>query len=236
MAKRTRRPTVAWLPCFPAPVIGNSPNSNFSEFVLDINQFNADGTTGISFLTVDAPAESRGSAARGIADFEGGGYRLRRIVGKCWVAMRPDATAGSPDGCIVTAGFIVLRVNSDTGIPLAADFNDYSPQLFGSDRDPWIWRRSWKLSNRLATSAGTQEAKEYPFTNAEYGSVADGPHIDQKTARTVKTEERLVFVAAAIPVGTNFGVPANGRVAVTLDYRLLASPMKIMGNRGNASR
>lgn len=239
MARRTRRPTVAWLPSFPSIFAGFQPDGNFLQFVLDPPGFSGagnDGVTAVNAITTDAPPEAANEGNTRMAVYEGGGYRLRRIVGKCFAAMDQPTGIGRPEALLVTAGFIVLRVDPFTGDPLrAATANDYSPQLFGSERDPWIWRRTWLLGNN-ATPTTSNGVETFPRNNAEYGSVADGPHIDQKTARTVKTEERLFFVASAVSLGTAFATPLAGRAVVTLDYRLLGSPMKVMGNRGNASR
>lgn len=234
--RRTRKPAVVWLPNDGGNTVGAGANV-FKQFQLDIPGGSALGVTGIIPLTVDFPAAL--GVQDTLSDYEGSGYRLRRIVGKCFCTAEQDQEppAGSPSGVIVTAGFIVLRVDPN-GTPLAgiAGFLNYSPQILDSERDPWIWRRSWILSNGGLSGTGgpTGFNAEFPFTNTEYGSVADGPHIDAKTARAIKDEERLFFVAAGLALdgaqGTDLGV------RIILDYRLLASMYKASGNRRNASR
>jgi len=75
-----------------------------------------------------------------------------------------------------------------------------------------------------------------PWTNYAHGpAVADGPHIDQKTARTVSLEERL-FLDVSV---TNVDVGAEGNdfsVNVVTDLRVLGSMRSGSGNRRNSSR
>lgn len=234
--RRTRKAAVVWLPNDGGNTLQAGTNV-FKQFQLDIPGPPSIGVTGIIPLTVDFPAAL--GTQDTLSDYEGSAYRLRRIVGKCFVTAEQDAEppTGSPSGCIVTAGFIVLRVDPN-GSPLAglAAFASYSPQLLDSERDPWIWRRSWILSNGSLqlTGGATGFNATFPFTNTEYGSVADGPHIDAKTARAVKDEERLFFVASGIALDGAQGTSIAARVI--LDYRLLASMYKASGNRRNASR
>lgn len=79
-------------------------------------------------------------------------------------------------------------------------------------------------------------AMSFPTTTANYGSVADGPHIDAKTNRIIGPEQRLYFVAAAqsFPIGSS-DYHNPGVVRCYLDYRLLGSLMRAT-NRRNASR
>lgn len=231
---RRKRAGVVWLPNDGGNVL-LAGQSVFKDFVLQVGGAGEDINIAIP-LTFDAPLDAVGDS---LADFEGSSYRLRRIVGKCFASVEQDAepAAGAPGAAIFTAGFIVLRVDG-TGAPLAgASGLTYSPQLLDSERDPWIWRRTWILANNQVGLAGgsNNQVANWPRNTAQYGSVADGPHIDAKTARVVKDEERLFFCAAGI--GMNGSVEAGTLpLRVTLDYRLLASMYKQSGNRRNASR
>jgi len=242
MARIRRRPAVVWLPNAGEPLI--SDDGTLVTFVHDVGPGAAGRVVSVHKLTSDQPAET--SLVDGgfptLSDFEGSAYRLRRIVGKCFTSCAQSEPAGSgitPVVFYLTAGFIVLRVDPLTGEPANEAQADafYNPQNFGSERDPWIWRRTWLISNNN-DAIGSSLAASYPTSNVEYGSVADGPHIDAKTARRVSDEERLFFVAASQGV-ESFGTgQPNNTAAVRwfLDYRLLASMLKNSGNRRNASR
>lgn len=157
-------------------------------------------------------------------------YLLKRVVGKIYVSV--SQIAGTQKGAILcAAGLFVARAENPAGDPGAEDFPigardvgvfaDYAPLNTDTMREPWIWRRSWVLSNQLSTLAA--EIISYPKTNVEYGSVADGPHIDAKTARRVKEGERLFFAvqARAFPVNhTTAG--DSGDVTVHFAYEVRA--------------
>lgn len=208
--------------------------------------FGAGGlNTTINSLTLDYPADAvRAGAVQplSLSDYQGSGYRLRRVVGKFFCGIDQDVGDGQgnsyPEAALVAAGLIVLRVDSTTGAPLNATANDYSPLNLDNVQDPWIWRRTWMLSNfqGFAGGGGAHTAYSYyPITNAEYGSVKDGPHLDQKTARRVSDEERLFLVVSTVyPSG--LAADVAGTVRWVFDYRILASPLRSMGNRRNASR
>jgi len=238
---RRKRPAVAWLP------LDIQESSQTVCWIDGSNNIPAAAdtlNTVIHALTVDYPAEAvraiNAQALPSMADFEEGGYRLRRIVGKLFVGVTQsaiEAPANEPLNCIFGAGFMVLKVNPADGAPLlSANPNSYSPLGLSNVRDPWIWRRTWILANQLgaAQQASILGYSQAPTFNGDYGSVADGPHIDQKTARRVSAEERLFFIASACNFGDAAG--AAGTVQWLLDYRLLASPLRVMGNRRNASR
>lgn len=239
--RRRRRPSVAWLPI---DIPESSQTINFLTGSNNIPAVPNTLNTVIHALTVDYPAEAIRAAAptqlQTMADFEEGGYRLRRIVGKCFVGIVQEEGQQPgipPTNCLFGAGFMVLRVNPADGSPLLiANPNEYSPLQLNNVRDPWIWRRTWLLTNLLqAGAAATVNGySQAPTFNGDYGSVQDGPHIDQKTARRVSSEERLFFIASACNIGDQADDP--GTAQWLLDYRLLASPLKIMGNRRNASR
>lgn len=187
-------------------------------------------------LTWDYPVEEEVVAGQGIpslADWAGSAWRLRRIVGKLFCSAVDLQGQGVKEILKVAAGFIVLRVNEDDGTPIKNPI-EYDPGSVGGIRDPWIWRRTWMLQ----TGGTGQEAdigwlSQAPVTNMEYGSVADGPHIDQKTNRIVSLEERLFLVISARR--TQEVIDHQCAVDAVLDYRLLGSRMNAT-NRRNASR
>lgn len=231
---RRRKPAVAWLP----HVTHNEQAQQVGWWSSSITVAAAANTitTSIFSLVPDYPAEAvrATGALPSLADFEESGYRLRRIVGKCFASALQTVTSGAdsrPENILVGAGFMVLRVEESTGAPLVATANHYSPLDNDATRDPWIWRRTWMLENSFSNQSSDTD---WPRSTPEYGSVYDGPHIDAKTARRISAEERLFFIVSTVNVGDTATIA--GSVFVVLDYRVLASPLKVMGNRRNASR
>jgi len=250
---RRRKPLVQWLPVFGT---GGSENSEAaigiqSEIQLATsNDETRIDAVGLTFDYTDSAetAQAAGDDNRTLRDLvSGSAYRLRRIVGKIyasWYNNSGDGIANRPDVIDYAAGFIVVRTD-DNGNP-STDFEEVHPLSQDSADDPWIWRRRWFLRTLAeGDTPGGVPAKTwgsgFPRSTAEYHSVADGPHIDQKTARVVGRQERLFFVQAARTVaafpGSTAGFSAPGGLVTYLDYRLLGSLFSTTpGNRRNASR
>jgi len=180
-------------------------------------------------------------------------YRLRRLVGKIyahWLRADTDDQVETAPIVDFASGFMVCRTN-DLGTP-TTDFSTVNPLHQDSANDPWIWRRRWLLGGSPASAginyAGAvglahQAAQKWPQTTAGYGSVADGPHFDAKTARVIGGEQRLFWVNAARTLGATLaspGIPGPSNLPVflhiLLDVRALASLRFGSGNRRNASR
>lgn len=183
----------------------------------------------------------------------GNEWHLRRAVGK--VVCGVVAAQGSPANRAqqVECGFGLIVCNTDDdGTPLT-DFNEVNPLAGVSMEDPWIFHRTWLLGTvsgaRLQRDNGTDTALSVPeatamlpMHNTQMGSVMDGPHVDQKTARRIHRSERLYGVYAqrvlANPLEPDPPVRDAGTVT-TYCYarlRLLGNIRSAMGNRGNASR
>lgn len=239
---RRRKPTVAWL-----PILGQNDGST-DGYLEDTLAFgpgvgDANTATQLHAIVPDYPAEAIGGAVETLADLRGSGYRLRRIVGKFAVGVDRDGGDGGqttyPEAVLVTAGYIILRVDTATGAPLqAATPRNYSLLDPDNTRDPWIWRRSWVLGNPFgfAGAGGANTAlAQSPSTNTQFGSVSDGPHIDQSTARRVTLEERLIFIVTCVAL-RGLAASVAGRIRYCLEARYLTSPLTVMGNKRNASR
>lgn len=241
-----RRPKVVWLPVSTIQRAGQvegdttlGSTSSLGTFILD-----APASFGGSISGVVPVVHDEGSpdafAVASLADLESSAYRLRRIVGKIFVACQQAAEPSPTKGgsWAVTLGLIVLRTNPD-GTPINTfDPSTYAPARIDSQADPWIWRRTWLLSdfvNALIPANGLGWAA--PEGNWQCGSVADGPHIDQKTARVIGKEERLFLTAQALTVtGPRQSSQDTTQIQVYYDLRVLASMRTSMGNRRNASR
>lgn len=247
MARRTkRRPRVVWLPPSAEnraqpinPAISDLSVGSFAETLEVFGLFGAQ-TTGIIAMVSDLsapPFQSGNVPVSTLADVYSSGYRLRRIVGKLFVSQRQsNAANGNVPQVLVTAGLIVLRTD-ETGVPLAgvAAFDTYSPAIIQNWADPWIWRRSWMFSD--FNEAIALDLALFPDTNAQYGSVMDGPHVDAKTARRIGLEERLFLVTTVqVAASGSSGAPAHAVVDIHGELRFVGSILNMAGNRRNASR
>lgn len=195
-------------------------------------------------LTWDLPAEDEVIAGQGIpslSDWEGSGWRLRRIVGRLdQNFIGADETSQSYLPFLLGAGFMVCKVQPDGTLPRPDE--DYDPLTIAGIRDPWIWRRTWKMTS-LPWSLRNAAIIEPHYSAVDgtvglssiqaTGSGLTGGVIDQKTNRRINTEERLFFFISAHHL--QYDVDKTIFSNVTLDYRLLGSVMKNT-NRRNASR
>jgi len=248
--RRRSKPRVVWLPQTNANSIGDG-TTVIQGFVLA-----ASGPTGSRDqseipLVADVQISPLDPGVISLADIESSGYRLRRIVGKVWViASQSDLQIDTPLTTIVTVGIMVRRADTATGASLAnlADptGDTFNPQIIDNTGDPWVWRRSWFLGNNNALTnltvdplqALTVFVNDFPTTNMQYGSVADGPHIDQKTARIVGPEERL-FLDASVTVvneASNAAADTPLTFGIFTDLRVLGSLRTSSDNRRNANR
>jgi len=246
---RRRKPRVVWLPPSALNRVDGSPavtdfNSGLGNFSLDITG----GSYGASISAVvpvwsdlHAPDfDFSGLNAVSLSDMYNSGYRLRRIVGKLFIGMQQSTDQNPTGGSAVaaaTAGFIVLRTNA-AGDPIDTTSEAYSATRIGNWSDPWIWRRTWILSDILAAPGSPSSlGLIWPESNAEYGSVMDGPHVDAKTARVISAEERLFLVVTL----TQLAAPSDAQTGITgirvyTDLRGVATLQNNLGNRRNASR
>lgn len=236
--RNRKRPGVVWLPATTDQAVGDS-NSIAQVFQIDISGPSGTTIVGVAPQILDIPAAAGVAGEASLADFEQSAYRLRRIVGKVFVAKAqtdPD-TFGPPKSVLCTGGFIILRVDQNGNPVNGSTDARYNPQLADSERDPWIWRRSWILGNAFNAVPGSTTIPGgdlWPKNNSEYGSVQDGPHVDAKTARIVRDEERLFFCGAAMALDGD----AQNIVGIrwVTEVRVLGSMLRTAGNRRNASR
>jgi len=228
MASRfKRRPRVVWLPNETAFQLGTTHSASTIVQAVGPGAIGLEGVNAIP-LVFDQPFQ--GSAGTSLADIESSGYRLRRVVGKIYASVEQIEQADG-GAVLATAGLIVLRVD-DNGV---ATNTSISPQGIQNVSDPWIWRRTWILANGSSTNVNTQFIDSSPFSNYEGGPAAvDGPHLDQKTARIVSTEERLHLVISTTLLHT--GDAAAVSTQWLWDFRVLGSMRSSSGNRRNAVR
>lgn len=201
-----------------------------------------------------------------LSDLQGSSWRLRRAVGKIHAAFFPGRVEDNTliglntavPACKLGIGLMVRKVQGQA--------SNTSGNVGVLDRDdatdPWIWRRTWLLGQDatvcknaffpgiltsldpviLAPIGGVVTKEQYAFsmfpqTNARYGSVMDGPHVDAKTNRIIGPDERLFlhFATKALPIQPQPTYQDNSSVIGTFDLRLLGHIMRTT-NRRHASR
>jgi len=252
MRRRRRRPAGTW---FPVP--GIEANDNVLSAGQNISLTvpgNGTPVTSVIPLTFDEPTEGADvGLGTPLVSILGDEYFLRRIVGKVHAYIRSAASvAGDFDNfqgaILLTCGFFVARAGDfqdDNAVPIGGHLTrDYSPDQPNTIREPWIWRRSWVLSDPNlkviastlsadALSVAAAGALAFPTSTDGYGSVLDGPHIDAKTKRRVTSDDRLWFAsdAKAFPVGTSGSTTLTSALRIHLDYRIFGSLRKAR-NRG----
>lgn len=244
---RRRKPRVVWLP----PTNANSLDSGTGTNGYQIFAVDVAGTTVGTFavgeipLVIDAEDDDPlGAGTVTLADVESSGYRLRRIVGKifCFQRQRQDIN-GPPDKVLVTAGIIVRRTDPTSGLSLALGNANaaelLSPGQIRNFADPWIWRRTWVLSDESSVGQAAQFPRQASSNIGPEGPCAgnlDGPHVDQKTARIIGPEERLFLNVSSTILNPGADGQVTASTLVVTDLRVLASMRTSTGNRRNASR
>lgn len=268
--KRRRKP-VQWL-----PPIGQQFNTSGAGTPTDVASQNAAVTLTVPLLVVSpagpdnvqefpltiadnpdaflsgAAAAFGAYQAQNLADVQGFGYSLRRIVGCLEVAVAPAENGQNitPSVVAVTAGLIVRRIASDNpnqSQMAAVSSSQVNPQRLDNATDPWLWRRTWLMSpgnagpTPSAPSADdgwSQFAGVYQPSNSVFTGMNKTASIDVKGRRVVKDEERLFLNVGVRPVGINPASVDNFEIAFGLyfDYRILATTFVAKSNRRNASR
>lgn len=232
---RKRAPKVSWLPGHDGLAIGGAAAAGGTAYSKVFHSFVGPLGSGTAIfsaqpLTFDQP--SLKTASQSLADMESSGYRLRRIVGKVWVDVEQQAAEDS--GLYICCAALMVRRVDDTGVPLSSAI-EVQPGAMAATQDPWIWRRSWLLANGLSTNLVRPGIESSDFCNHEGAALNDGPHLDQKTARIVRENERLFLEFSTIAVNA-----AAAATDIDIQYcweaRVLASMRTTTGNRHNASR
>lgn len=244
--RRTRRKAkYIWMPQLGTQ--GTSEDFDNVGFVLPVINFPKEaGEVSDVFITPlipDEPKETAVTLGDNLGDFTQNEYFLKRIVGKIAYqiqAQSPALGGAIPAKVIVAAGFFVARseaggVQLPIGAATAADARiNYGPLNQTTTREPWIWRRTWYMDMQPEVTGfvlDQTQTTQLPVHNAiidtrQFGSVADGGHIDAKTARRVKSDERLFFALQGANAdsadATNGAVIGRG----WLDVRILGQMRK----------
>jgi len=244
------------------PVYGNHDQAATLDRVIGARgTFAMDRTGGIiydAFAVTFDDTQSAYNTQSGVQNtlrdiVEGQEWSLRRIVGKhhiqVWADRNPENQNPIWPAWEVASGYIVLKTDEE-GNP-TADLAETNPLVQESAEDPWIWRRKWILScvgplevTSVPPAGGLGEwyqQRLWPFNTAGYGSVLDGPHVDQKTGRRIHRQERLYCMIACRPhnpsnndLAGEYNVPY--RCGYAIDHRFFGRLGSSRGNRRNASR
>lgn len=243
---RRRRKPVVWLPqdinnrIGIAPAIATDVRQS-ADFILAVtgNALGVLPDVGVIPLVKDGTPVG-GLAVNtdaSLSDIENSSYRLRRVVGKIVVAVGQGIATDDTDPTQfkITVGLIVLRV-AQNDAPLQAAVT-YDVTSLANTMDPWMWRRSWCLSDRSPGQALTPNIR-FPISNVENysGGNNDASHVDAKVARIIGPEERLFLVATVQGLDGQSAAPNPGLVLFIGDLRCLGTMRSSQGNRRNASR
>jgi len=237
---RRKRRKVTWFPILGtrsdnAGVL-NQTTSKLGDIILP-----QDGTFSGSVIPLlfDQPSSNLHDdpANKTISDFVGSEYILRRVVGKLFVNYlshnaASESAGDGARGAMVTAGLFVARADASEVLPIGftslADFANYDSDDPENSMEPWIWRRKWILGSPGYTEVdGTVADESFPATNAGYGSMADGPHLDARTGRRVGQDDRLWFSITVRPLPYAQAYTGNSDgVGFNLDIRALGTLTK----------
>lgn len=238
-----RKPKVVWLPVHGRDFANEPEQDNYGNGDGGILAVPNDGSLSyqavpVTFDYTNSASAEEGTDYRSLHELTSANeYRLRRLVGKVWAGAEITDPGTYNPTVDVACGFIVNRTDDDGNIlqinPLIDNGNERGPLHMDTADDPWIWRRRWLLT--ATGGPNNYLGPQWPETNAEYGSVHDGPHLNQKTARIIARQERLFFwiQARCVNVSVALGSPA---INWGYDLRILASLRTNSGNRRNASR
>jgi len=195
---------------------------------------NANGTSniGIQECILDTSSDESVATNQPLIVTAGNDYFIKRIVGKLFVGVDQISSTGN-NAILIAAGIFVARAGDADDAAGAQDLPIGAQGIGGTDnysairaeniREPWMWRRTWILSNQLST---TITGQRFPRSNAECGSIQDGPHVDAKTSRRVRDGERLFWTASVRNWPLNTLATQETTVRFHFDYRVLGSLRK----------
>lgn len=168
-----------------------------------------------------------------LADIYRSGYRLRRVCGQFFAAWeQADVDVDSPCNVMLTMALQVMQTD-DNGNP--ADVPAAIPDIYETTRNPWIFRRSWILTNYAQNPTG-QKYGLISTGNAAL-NVREGTFFDQKTARTVGRDQRLFMMVQCTPLDGDPVGAATGNIFFWWNFRMLGSLFKVSSsNRRHSSR
>lgn len=251
MARRRRRLT--WFPTLGTGNIVLDSDPPHREILLNVA--NNGGSNIITVpLTFDQPQQGRGAITTEqtpLDDFIGSEYIIERIVGNQFYNIATDGVAAGANlgrAILVTSGVFVARADDlDPNSPaggaiLAEELRNYSPASVENIREPWMFRRTWLLgagpqlhdgtfrvgvdTDVVGTALNIHTLFAYPSSNVGYGNAIGGPHVDIKSSRRVRQDERLWWVTSAQNFPTGTATTGTFTLVGMFDYRILGQLVK----------
>lgn len=230
--RRKRRNRATWFPVNPTFFAEGGPALIPFETTFAFPQNVSVGDTQIFPypLTLDGTAsvdlQDDGSSLRDYV--EGQDYLLQRVVGKVWGGI--NFTADDTDSlkealfCIALA---VLPNQSGTQGP-DLDPEEYNPFWAKNAQQPWIWRRTWRLTNpNVNTYDATTQVSvwtpqvTWPARTSGYTGLHEGGHLDSKVKRRITKEHRLYIVTGMMAL--NEADTGTTQWSFGYDLRILGS-------------
>lgn len=217
--RRRRRARSTWFPNLGITIASEGGTSAFYSFNRSSLQPNTDssvapwvGGSGIwqpfdcFALIPDQTAQiSAHDADFTLRDYvEGQDWLLDSIVGSIHVGINATNTNLDPGQepneqwatIAVTVGIFVADAIEENQIhPDIASNREIDPTNVDNIRQPWVWRRTWLLSNPGTIFAGQQTAGGWPSTNT-FVTGNLGPGIRTKTKRRIRRNQRIWLIAA----------------------------------------
>lgn len=226
--RRKRRYPGTWFPIIPTLFSEGEPGSWYDTVLGSFNSTAVEGDslgpTALELVPDDTIQDTDTAGGTSLRDqVEGQAWVCKRVVGKVWGSIEQADSVDSIRRVILGVGLAVLPFHDDGTIAL--DPRDYTPLGATNVQAPWLWRRTWVMSNNLNPSSNYY----FPQSTSGHGSVMDGGHVDTKgTVRKIVRDQRLVIVAdAAVAQGRGAaGTPLSVGVNFGYDLRLFGVMVK----------
>jgi len=246
---RRRRKKFTWLPTTPTQIVRDG-QATFEVPIIQ-ESFTFQENVDVAHVTVpinpfDAPIEPDAVGDYSLDDLIGNEYVVERIVGNAYIYVAQTAqgaTAATLPAVIVCLGMFVGRAdgqNQENPIGSAnveESSRNYNPLDNGTQREPWMFRRTWALSAMLPRTSDFGTSFQYtafdfqrsfPLTTAGYHGLRTGPFFDVKSKRRIGQDDRLWLVIAAKALSYVNPAPggANYLVNAFIDLRMLGALRK----------
>lgn len=207
------------------PVIGNT----FTQLSISENGSaltTADDTFRLLYGDTGYPINNITGFGTTLADYTTTAFLTKRIVGTCHAAIAQGADSDVVNA-LVGVGIYVDRVDQ-AGVPQNA--LAWNPFDEGGKQKRWLWQRHWILTN--SANGPIDQTTDFPHSNAEYGDIRSGPHVDCKAKARVSYEEGLFITCWARAVEWINGVedPDNTDILIWFNLRMFGTIIRA-GNR-----
>jgi len=226
MRRRRKGPRASWFPLNGTFFNAELNETWYENVLLFTSGAEEEGdTTQVAIpVTLDSTPDINTETDLVLGDYvQGQDWLCERVVGKVWGAHDYDSSA-RVSGSIFCAALAVLPVDSVNPDQPAIDEQEWNPLFTQNAQQPWLWRRTWRLSNTQSQVPG---GDNFPASTANYGSVADGGHLDTKgVKRRISKEQRLFVIFAAAVARVQQGQTGGTGIQYGYDFRILGRMMR----------